>query len=127
MSAPDLKPCPFCGGEAHIEQIGDRRQSTIYCCNSCGCRLETGEEWDHGRNWNTRAPLAEALAVMADATLYGTGIMQDGKRIDPQDFFASPDPAAPTGHWKDVCRESNGPEICDEPCSKCLRAIGCDA
>lgn len=61
---------------------------------------------------------------MTDATLYGTGIMQDGQRIDPQDFFASPDPAAPTGHWKDACRESNGPEICDEPCGKCLRAIG---
>lgn len=50
-----LLPCPFCGGAAEIEQHGDRRRSTIYSCNSCGCRLETGEEWGHGKRWNERA------------------------------------------------------------------------
>jgi Lar family restriction alleviation protein len=49
-----LLPCPFCGGEAEIERYGDRRQSTIYACTMCGCRLETGEEWDHGADWNKR-------------------------------------------------------------------------
>jgi Lar family restriction alleviation protein len=49
-----LLPCPFCGGDATIERYGDRRQSTIYSCDSCGCTLETGEEWDHGREWNER-------------------------------------------------------------------------
>jgi len=38
----DLKPCPFCG------------PSTQYECGMCGCHLETGEEWDHGRRWNQR-------------------------------------------------------------------------
>jgi hypothetical protein len=50
----DLKPCPFCNGEASIERYGDRRQSTIYACDVCGCRLETGEEWNHGAAWNRR-------------------------------------------------------------------------
>jgi Lar family restriction alleviation protein len=49
-----LLPCPFCGGEAEIERYGDRSQSTIYACTMCGCRLETGEEWDHGADWNRR-------------------------------------------------------------------------
>ena len=49
-----LEPCPFCGGEAEIEQYGNRKQSTIYSCQDCGCRLETCEEWDHGTRWNTR-------------------------------------------------------------------------
>lgn len=51
----DLLPCPFCGGEAEIEQYGDRRKSTIYACLWCSCKLETGEEWGHGTAWNTRA------------------------------------------------------------------------
>ena len=50
-----LKPCPFCGSDAEIERYGDHSRSTIYTCNSCSCSLETGEEWDHGRQWNTRA------------------------------------------------------------------------
>jgi Lar family restriction alleviation protein len=50
-----LLPCPFCGSEAEIERYGDHRQSTIYACTNCGCRLETGEEWDHGCDWNRRS------------------------------------------------------------------------
>lgn len=57
-----LKPCPFCGSAAQIEQVGDHTRSTIYACDECGCRLETGEEWGHGRRWNNRAtPLGFAL------------------------------------------------------------------
>ena len=68
-----LEPCPFCGGEAFIEQYGDRRKSTIYLCENCGCRLETGEERNHGVRWNERSTnrkqlrldQIEALAVCA--------------------------------------------------------------
>lgn len=52
---PALRECPFCGGAADIEQYGDRSRCTIYACSVCGCRLETGEEWGHGGQWNTRA------------------------------------------------------------------------
>lgn len=59
-----LEACPFCGGDAEIEQVGDRRQSTIYACTMCGCRLETGEEWGHGAAWNTRpAPVASPIGA----------------------------------------------------------------
>lgn len=51
-----LLPCPFCGGEAEIERYGDARESTQYGCTMCGCTLETGEEWGHGRRWNEREP-----------------------------------------------------------------------
>lgn len=50
-----LLPCPFCGGEAMVERHGNRRQSTIYACTECSCRLETGEEWNIGTDWNRRA------------------------------------------------------------------------
>lgn len=51
----ELLPCPFCGNDAEIERYGTSKVSTIYVCTSCGCSLETGEEWDHGRMWNERA------------------------------------------------------------------------
>jgi hypothetical protein len=72
MSDIKLLPCPFCRNKAEIEQKGDRRQSTIYQCTFCGCKLETGEEWSHGADWNTRtenkriAELEAALRLAAN-------------------------------------------------------------
>jgi hypothetical protein len=61
----ELLPCPFCGGEAEIERYGDSRSTTKYCCTACCAFLETGEEWDHGADWNKRANLdTELLASM---------------------------------------------------------------
>lgn len=52
----DLLPCPFCGGEAHIMQIGTRRQSCRVSCEDCGCDHESGDEGDEcGASWNQRA------------------------------------------------------------------------
>ena len=53
--AMKLLPCPFCGGKASIERFGNTRVSTQYSCDDCGCFLETGEEFNHGRAWNRRA------------------------------------------------------------------------
>jgi hypothetical protein len=38
---------------------------------------------------------AELTQAMTDAVIFGTGVMQDGKRIDPLSFFVQPvsDPA----------------------------------
>lgn len=67
MPKGDLLPCPFCGGSAGIEQVGHRSQSTIYACDTCGCRLETGEEWDHGAAWNRRSDRAGLIAGLREA------------------------------------------------------------
>jgi len=56
-----LKPCPFCDGEAEIERYGNARQSTIYACTECGCRLETGETFNFGVCWNRRVTDRESL------------------------------------------------------------------
>lgn len=66
--AERLLPCPFCGGEAEVERVGDYRQSHIIACTECGCRLETGEdaEWNRGNAWNTRAQSAR-MAALEDA------------------------------------------------------------
>jgi Lar family restriction alleviation protein len=64
-----LKPCPFCGGKAEIERLGDGRRSTIYSCTDCGCSLETGETFAHGAMWNRRTLNAAPAdpVVSADA------------------------------------------------------------
>ena len=76
MTAPDLKPCPFCGGVAYLRD--DVSHSTAYFI---GCATEDcfGEfHWGQTEAeaiaaWNTRpTPLAEALAVVLEA-------MKDGE------------------------------------------------
>lgn len=52
----ELLPCPFCGGKAVYDRVGTHKVSCIILCIDCGCRLETGEEWNSGRRWNTRRP-----------------------------------------------------------------------
>jgi Lar family restriction alleviation protein len=69
----DLLPCPFCGREAEIERIGDARRSTIYACTNCGCSLETGEEWDHGNDWNRRADPAPSNQQPSGGKRHETG------------------------------------------------------
>ena len=37
MEGIELKPCPFCGGEAQIESITKKGETTILCkCSNCG-------------------------------------------------------------------------------------------
>ena len=54
---PDLKPCPFCGGEAEIGFVFGRAG---VMCNECNCtiRCDLGSTpQDAADEWNTRAEL----------------------------------------------------------------------
>ena len=57
MSNIELLPCPFCGHSTpEFERLGTGKQSCIVACGNCGCRHESGDEWDDcGKSWNTRA------------------------------------------------------------------------
>lgn len=85
--AIELKPCPFCQGSASIERFGDRRQSTIYSCDWCGCTLETGEEWGYGDQWNQRTfpdakDLTPLLKIAHAAKGEGDGVWFGGHLMD---------------------------------------------
>ena len=55
MSLVELSSCPFCGGYAEFERMGDPLQSCIVACTDCGCTLETNETWlNSGKQWNKR-------------------------------------------------------------------------
>lgn len=56
----ELRPCPFCSGEAEIEQRGTARQSMIIACQMCGARMESGDVFGMTKPehfaWNRRDP-----------------------------------------------------------------------
>lgn len=69
MSA--LLPCPFCGGEARIDENISGDAWMVICPDEhCGVRSETAEWWSPQSaaidRWNTRATPAEVAALRAD-------------------------------------------------------------
>jgi hypothetical protein len=49
----NLKPCPFCGGEAEVIREGTTRHSAQVGCTNCGCHVESNEI-GAGYLWNMR-------------------------------------------------------------------------
>lgn len=67
----DLKPCPFCGGEAELFQhypYMRRRVVSSVCCKSCRANSGTWGRKDKAiETWNTRKPMEEMVAELEDA------------------------------------------------------------
>lgn len=72
MSDIELKPCPFCGGEAKLNKItGGKlfsRLTGFYvkcktCRTSTGCELK---EEDVVEKWNTRKPMDQIVKQLED-------------------------------------------------------------
>ena len=69
MTAPDLKPCPFCGSEARMWQDPSHSAAWFIGCDDGETACFGAIHWDQTKAeaiaaWNTRTiPLAEALAV----------------------------------------------------------------
>lgn len=53
-----LEPCPLCNSTDITFKRGNRRVSTKYRCENCGCSLEAGEAWQAPAQWNTRPALS---------------------------------------------------------------------
>ena len=57
MEKPELKPCPFCGGEAHMNGCGN---TWWVSCDTEGCVCQIGGKLQHTelqavKAWNKRA------------------------------------------------------------------------
>jgi len=61
MTAPDLKPCPLCGGKCYLANA-DMAGCAYVVCTDCRLQSDDGSQERVTAAWNTRAP-AEALAV----------------------------------------------------------------
>lgn len=64
MSNEQLKPCPFCGGDAEITSQGDHRKSHIVSCTNCGCDHESGDrDFYSNSSWNRRDVKSQWISV----------------------------------------------------------------
>lgn len=81
----ELDTCPFCGSSAEIERYGTSRYSTIYRCDECGCTLETGEEFDHGTQWNHRAEPKQVTELNDQITKLNNRIAELQAQVERQD------------------------------------------
>ena len=56
MKMHELKPCPFCGGEAEVKSVMDFAVYIAHCKN-CTCMLGSlfGDKCDAIEAWNRRA------------------------------------------------------------------------
>jgi NMD protein affecting ribosome stability and mRNA decay len=78
--APELLPCPFCGGKAYKAFNSMTGEKTMAVCSSCGATA-------FDRKWNRRAPVTRLIeeAVQAEreriayeiAELYENGADED--------------------------------------------------
>lgn len=80
MTAPELKPCPFCGGNASYNVTSDEGQQNDYDtvgCSACPAEMRIILHWadDDGKNkadllsaWNRRADLSAVQPAQAGQT-----------------------------------------------------------
>lgn len=78
----ELKPCPFCGGEAEIVEVMDNPPETIAIQCKSGCGVSAHHKWmDESvliKRWNTRA---ERIARIEDSDLPKTSPLPGIPRI----------------------------------------------
>lgn len=56
----NLKPCPFCGGEAKVRMVGNQKEFFVFFCSVCGRTPVENHEaritvWGAKKVWNRRA------------------------------------------------------------------------
>jgi Lar family restriction alleviation protein len=74
---PELKPCPFCGGEPTLDD--DTMGHSVVCCYHCYAQAGFGPGDDAAiAKWNTRAtPQPDASALVEAAKALCGAIVQD--------------------------------------------------
>ena len=79
MSEIKLLPCPFCGGEVTVKDIGEDKNDHYYMvvcntptCNCSACFGERGSKKDFIRAWNNRKPIEDMVEQLERKVLEST-------------------------------------------------------
>jgi Lar family restriction alleviation protein len=71
----ELRPCPFCGGQAKRFTIGDEEPSNaaggdVICCERCGAssHVEFGYKENLVSNWNSRVEASHHAEIVSSCT-----------------------------------------------------------
>lgn len=67
----ELKPCPFCGGEAEEWEVSTYSIDSSYDmfgCRSCGIGFDTGKDAENVKLWNTRPEADTSQVRCAECT-----------------------------------------------------------
>jgi len=80
MTDKALKPCPFCGSDAHLCQSDDGRYYSVFCDND-RCGANVGEDFYMEKDelvsqWNTRPQSEEIRAVVEEMRQFADGTYQ---------------------------------------------------
>ena len=123
MSAQELKPCPFCGGDAKRIDIddGENAGGSCICCTRCmaSSNVEFGYKEHFIPNWNTRADLVQPQieAAVKAALEAATKELQTLAANRPQ----------PTRHYKDIhIGRFEGEQAFAEFAVNAIRALAAD-
>ena len=103
----ELKPCPFCGGEADFDHFGNQRMPTVISCTDCGARLKS--RWDRGQGlaWNQRTPPKVKELVWDELRQHKLG-------SGPYELACNNSPVDPDAMWrvkfheKVICKRIKG-------------------
>lgn len=127
--APELLPCPFCGGEAHIDGTSwttrDGKDQAWATCRKCGTYGPSST--DAVAAWNRRAPTALAASPEVQALLREARVqvieevtklpnriepiggqnhryvrIEEILLLDPATIVAQVDAGQATGAWRDI-------------------------
>lgn len=85
-AAGELKPCPFCGGEAEIIHLddGDNADGSCVCCTKCQAsgNVEFGRKENFVDNWNRRAHPSPTPAADEDRVRMACEIARDDLKCE---------------------------------------------
>lgn len=118
MMMTELKPCPFCSSNAHIDRFLNGNNFLIYRpeCSKCSCQIGAStDESDSIKWWNTRAPCdkyEKLLAFVTARAILGEDIEEEKKRV----FLSE--------HEAYVCGYNHRSCLIAEEARKLLKEIG---